>query len=98
MGLTKRLLEEREDLRTTAVGILCDVGALKECEFHDGIYFEGDGDLEGAYRLANSRISKGELELPDDMTRRNFTDEIKKAYEELSLTEACWACERATRD
>ena len=92
MGVMKKLMMEQLDFQATAVEILCDARVIKECEFHEGIYFEGTGGVTEAYKLANFRISKGELHLPDDKGRRDLTDMIKQKYEELSIAGDCWVC------
>lgn len=97
MGMAKRLLEDQWTLGAMAERVLCDVGAVKECEFHEQIYFDGNGDLEAAYKLANSRITSG-MELSGGMRRRDFTDKIKEVYEELSCAHSCWACDRFMED
>src|SRR5689334_21583501 len=55
-------MEEEEDYEW-ARSLLCEVGALEECENHPGTYFDGSGDVEAAYKLANARITSGELKL-----------------------------------
>ena len=98
MGITKRCVEDEEALRQQALSLLVEVGALEECEIHSGTYFDGNGDLEAAYRLANARITSREVELDDDMSRRDFTDIIKKAYEENYVLDECPACKAELRD
>jgi hypothetical protein len=95
MSVAKQLIEDRETLRGIAIDVLCGVGAIDECEFHDGTYFDGNGDLEAAYKLVNAKISDGEFKLPSGMTCRDLMDAIKNAYEDLSLAESCWACDEA---
>ena len=97
MGQMKRLMEDQWTLRAIAVGVLVHVGALKECEWHEGYYFDGSGDLEAAYRAANAKITGGEIGLPGDMSRRNLTDEIKEAYEEFSAVNGCTYCDHLMR-
>jgi hypothetical protein len=96
MSMVKRQMEAQEDLRQHALGILEEVGLLAECEFHSGTYFDGgSGDLEDAYKLANSKVSKGDIELPGSMTRRDFTDTIRDTYRDNSGVDACQSCEAA---
>jgi hypothetical protein len=92
MSLTKRRLEEREELEQLALSILCDAGALEECDYHSDTYYDGGGDVEDAYKIANARISANEIDLPDDMSRRDFSDIIKSVYENHSGPDGCPAC------
>lgn len=95
MSMVKRMMEAREDLRQLALGILEETSLLEECESHHGTYFDGGGgDLEDAYKLANSKITRGEIELPSGMSRRDFTDVIKETYEDNSGVDSCQECER----
>src|SRR5215467_4835939 len=82
MGMAKRMLEEQEDLRQMALGVLCAAGCLEECEFHESYYFGGGVDLQEAYKIANARITSGQIELPDGVGRSDFTDIVKMTYEE----------------
>ena len=89
MGFAKRLLEHRELQQSVALGIACEAGNVVECEFHEGIFIDQYSDPSDAYRLGNSKFSKGEL---DEVfyDRREMTDAIKAAIDE-SGTE-CPAC------
>jgi hypothetical protein len=76
-----------------ARGFLAQIGTLRECVDHPGTYFDGDGDLERAYKGANARITKGVIVLSPDETRRNYTDRLKEVYEDNSGMEGCQECE-----
>jgi hypothetical protein len=78
MSQVKRLMEAQEGLRGLSLDILKEVGLLAECEVHAGTYYDGEqGDLEDAYKLANAKVTRGDIELPGGMSRRDFTDAIK---------------------
>jgi hypothetical protein len=94
MGGAKRLMEQNEALQNEALGLCLEVGALEECENHPGSYFEGDGDIEDAYRLANARITSAAIVLPAGVTRRDFTDVVKDVHEDNYFAEACTYCQR----
>ena len=99
MSQVKRLMEAQEGLRQIAFVVLCKVDALDECEIHEGYYFDGGSDPEDAYKLANAQVTKGEIELPGGMTRRDMTDAIKDVYEEYSGASSCTYCENiASKD
>lgn len=93
MGITKRMMEQQEALKGAALRILVDASVLEECEVHDGYYYEGGIDVEEAYKLANARITRGEVELPEGVSRRDFTDIIKEAREENWATDSCTYCD-----
>jgi hypothetical protein len=81
MSFAKRLMERHDEQRSAAMRIALQAGALKRCEFHEDCVFEGDHDIEGAYRLGNSMFSRGELrEIVD--SRKEMTDCIKDVVED----------------
>ena len=96
MGMAKRLLEEQEDQEAWAVRFLCEAGVLKECENHDGTYFDGGADLEDAYRLFYSRVTSGQIVLEKGETRREYTDALKSAYDDNSYADGCPTCEKTS--
>ena len=99
MSQVKHLMDAKEELRSLSLNVLQAVGLLVECEYHPGTYYDGgQGDLEEAYKLANSRVSKGEIELPGRMSRRDFTDAIKSTYNDNSGIDYCSSCEKNMRD
>lgn len=98
MSLVKRMMERDEELGRLAISLLLETRALEECEIHAGTYYEGDGDVQEAYRLANARISRREIELPDGVSRRKFTDIIKSAHQDNSGADCCYSCENNMRD
>jgi hypothetical protein len=98
MGFAKRQMEEAEELRSEAMRVLLHVGALEECEYHTGEYFEGSSDVEEAYKAANSRITADKIVLPHGTTRRDFTDIIKGVYDDNSNLSGCSACEKYLSD
>lgn len=98
MGFTKALLDDMEMLRGMALRVALEAGALDECEYHPGVYYEGGSDVQDAYRLANSQITAHKIELPKGFTRRNFTDAIKAVYDDNSLPSECFICTKNMSD
>lgn len=99
MSQAKRELEAREDLRTLSLDVLKEIGLISECDYHAGTFYDGgQGDLEDAYKLANAKITRGDIELPDGKTRRDFTDAIKDTYNDNAGVDYCTSCEKAMRD
>ena len=99
MSMVKRRIEAQDTLRDLSLGVLKEVGLLTECNVHAGTYYDGEqGDLEDAYKLANSKVTRGDIELPDGMSRRNFTDAIKDTYEDNAGISYCSSCEKNMRD
>lgn len=95
MGGAKDEMIRQQELYQAALGVLVKAGTLEECEYHEGTYFEGSGDLTAAYKLANYDISQQGGAEPSD--RREFTDTIKKAYEENSFATRCERCNDPNR-
>jgi hypothetical protein len=99
MSMVKRMMEAQDELRSLSLGVLKEVGLLTECESHADTYYDGEqGDLEDAYKLANSKVTRGDNELPSGMSRRDFTDAIKGTYEENAGIDYCPSCEKMMRD
>lgn len=91
MSIVKRELEQREELSDLALGVLTEAGVLEECEDHPGVYLDSGEDIEEAYRLANSKITSGNIVLPTGHSRRDFTDIIKNAYSN-NCADECNSC------
>jgi hypothetical protein len=85
---------DMEEFERYQMGVeLClEAGALEECEFHEGTYFQGEAEVEEAYKLANAKISRGELGDPTPDKRREITDAIKDAYNDNSAAIECNQC------
>ncbi len=98
MGFTKALLEETEMLRGMALRVALEAGALKVCEYHPGVYYDGGVDIQDAYRLANRQITAHKIQLPHGVSRRDFTDAIKAVYDDNSLPDDCYICEKNMSD
>ena len=98
MGAVKRLLEDAEHLSALALQVNVEAQSLEECEYHEGVYYEGSADVEDAYRLANWQITSKKMQLPYGVTRRDFTDEIKSVYEDNSGISSCYCCDKNMRD
>jgi len=93
MGYSQSTMERDQELQTLGVNLCIEVRALKQCEIHEGEYFDGGNDVTDAYRLANSRVTEGEIELEAGETRETVTDAIKRAYDDNANTSCCSACE-----
>ena len=66
MGGMKQWMMERDALRAIAIDTAAMTGAVKLCALHGTPIDQYDDDgLNGAYRLANKKISDGEIDLPD---------------------------------
>ena len=94
MGITKRLMERQQELYDLGRDLCIEVGALEECEYHSGTYYDGGGEVEEAYKLGNSRVTKGEIELGDNENRRTITDAIEHAYHDNYGMNECASCNR----
>ncbi|MDF3841709.1 hypothetical protein P3W55_08285 [Pseudomonas citronellolis] len=91
MGGAKRMIEEREDRRSTAIAIAVEAGALEECDHHDGTFFDGGGSVEEAIKLGEEQFSEGEHgDLFD--SKQDLVDLIQRVVEELADPEGCPEC------
>jgi hypothetical protein len=96
MGLAKKKMMEQDDDWRAAISLLLEVGALEECENHEGTYFDGDGEkLQDPYKLANSRVSSRTSTFSKSLSadHRTMTNLIKSAYEDNSGNDSCSECE-----
>jgi hypothetical protein len=93
MSMTKRYMDEIDDKRSAALAIAIQAGVIKECEFHDGCYFDGGEDIEEAYTLGVKMFADGEVsdhfDSPDEMK-----DFIKEVVEQNNAAEECTWCDK----
>lgn len=83
MGGAKHAWMEHQEKVAVAVRICIDAQTLQLCDWCESEVFEDTGDLEAAYRLANSRWTQGRHQYEQVFgTRRYMTDCIKQACEE----------------
>jgi hypothetical protein len=87
MGAMSELAIELDELRDAAAEIAAGTRALVRCPIHGDVLMNNcdDDALKGAYKLANYKVTKGDIELPSGITRRDLTDAIKEAVEEGEL-------------
>jgi|SRR5262245_51562911 len=93
MGVQKEFEIRRDELRQIALKIAKETGAVEDCVVHSDIVLDqyDDDALESAYKIANKRISDGDIDLPDGVSRRDFTDMIKDVVSESAND--CPRCE-----
>ena len=98
MGVQKELAIRMEELRGVATDIAKEAGAVEQCVAHPDIILDqyDDEALTVAYKIANKRISDGDIDLPDGVSRKDFADLIKEVVSE-SGTE-CPRCEAMARE
>ena len=93
MGISKRHLERQQDLYDTGLQLCIEVGAIAECEHHPGSYYDGGGEVEDAYKLAASRVARGEIETSGNEGQQTVTDAIKAAYQDNFVADGCMSCD-----
>jgi hypothetical protein len=95
MGAVKEAWLQQEDMRGIAEQVAIAAGLGERCEMHSDVFmseFPDEDLLVEAYKIANARITKGEIELPSMMSRRDFTDLIKEVVE--NAPDFCPECQR----
>lgn len=78
MGAAKEMMLQREDMRGVAQEVAEAAGLGERCEMHDGVYIVDSPDedlLTEAYKIANERITKGEIHLPSTVSPKDFTSQ-----------------------
>ena len=93
MGAVKHYKAMMDDLRAEAEGVAVAAKAVKPCKRHEDVLLDqyDPAALDLAYRIANSRISKGEIKLPAGFKREDFTDLVKDVVN--SSGDECYSCE-----
>ena len=91
MGRAKQILEHKQNQRDIANSIACEAGCVEECKYHEGTFVDRLSDPADAFRLGNSKFTRGELDRVF-RTRKEMTDEIKAAIEDAA--DKCYACAR----
>ncbi len=92
MGRAKEDWLEHQENLARAGGFLVKMGTLSACEAHGDLY-DGDGDLEAAYKRAAYLHKRGELGFGDDLSQREVTDLLKEAYEDNAGVDVCPRCD-----
>jgi hypothetical protein len=100
MGVAKEMGLQREDMRSAAEEVAIAAGLGERCELHEDVFvseFPYEDKLVEAYKIANARISAGDVDLPSMMSRHDFTELIKEVVEEAP--DECPECNRiASKD
>jgi hypothetical protein len=98
MGAQKELAIRLDELRDVAADIAKEAGAVEECAMHSDILLDqyDDDALTLAYKIANKRISDGDIDLPNGVSRKDFTDLIKEVVSESGTD--CPRCEALARE
>lgn len=94
MGMAKEMMLQMDDMRPVAEEVAIAAGLGERCEFHDMFTsdFPDEELLVEAYKIANARITSGQIGLPSMMSRRDFTDLIKEVVEQAPSE--CPDCDR----
>ena len=92
MGATKRELEKVEDYRKIAYGILIEIGAIKECEFHSDYYYETlNFEEKTIYGICTNKLKEKYGAKQDFMI---FNSQISQILKDASIDSICPYCEK----
>ena len=90
MGLTKRMLEEKEKYFNIAKSILIDIGAIGVCDVHDYYYNNDNYDNSDLYAIATNKYKEqGYTDF------KMFRDAIKEVMDNAGIESTCPYCEKA---
>lgn len=95
MGAMKEMMLQREGMSGVAEEVAIAAGLGERCAMHEGVFiseFPDEDLLVKAYKIANARITNGEIALPSMMDRREFTDLTKEVVEQAP--DFCPECDR----
>lgn len=90
-----------EELRILATEVLVKAGSLTKCPVHEIEYTRNTGfgdELEGAYRLGNAMITRGEIHLPGYTSRAEFSTAIKETHNWAYNPDGCRGCSKSQDD
>ncbi|MDE5440246.1 hypothetical protein GWG65_02055 [Bradyrhizobium sp. CSA207] len=98
MGAMSELAIYMEEARDMAADMAATTGAVRRCPHHEDVLIHqfDDDRLQTAYKLANKKITSGEITLTAGLSRRDFTDMIKEAVEQSELD--CPHCSKLLAD
>jgi len=88
------MMAENEEDRGQAMSVLLRVRALKKCPHHEDEIMDGPLDIQAAYPMANKMINDGDITLRKGMSRRDLTDLMKSVYEDNSMIDECYYCNK----
>lgn len=92
MSIIKRHMEDQQDKFNVATDIAIEAGVLERCEYCEATVFQGGEDIEEAYKLGNTKFTKGEFD-GFFKSRTEMTDAIKDAVESGDhAAECCFYC------
>jgi hypothetical protein len=100
MGVQKKRMLEREDLRGMAEQLAIDAGIAWVCELHEDEVLAGfasEEELQEAYELAEEQIKSGQIKLPSTISKQEFKEMIKEVVED-SLPDCPQCSHIANRD
>jgi hypothetical protein len=86
------VFELAEEERGYALGLLLQTGALTNCRIHEDCIYEGNAELEPAYKIASASFKRGDLDIFTD--QRDVTDTIKDVFEEYAGIDYCPSCNK----
>lgn len=92
MGMAKRHMEEEESKLNVATDIAIQAGVLQRCEYCESTVFQGNEDIEDAYKLGNTLFTSGEVNGQFE-SRREMTDFIQGAVQSGDhAADCCYHC------
>lgn len=87
---TKRMAEEENRKYKIAIQIALAAGVLKECEYHEGLFFKGDKEISKAFAMANDQYLQGKYDR-DFRDKKEMTDTIIEIVGQYS-SDYCSSC------
>lgn len=79
-----------EAQREFSLNVLIRSKVLKSCDYHEGTYLDCSGEIQDAYKYANTIYTKSSSDVPFS-DRTEMTDMIKMTYDEYCADE-CYSC------
>ena len=95
MGMMKEWMIQREGMKDVAEEVAVAAGLGNRCKMHSDVFMSDYPDealLVEAYKIGNARITRGDIDLPSMIERKDFTDLIKQVV--TMAPSFCPECER----
>ena len=93
MSGSKRLLEELDERRELRISFALSIGTLRQCEMHEDVIYEGDGELDRLYRAAAAEFKRDPTRFSVFKAQSDFTDCLRDVVRNHSL-DGCSRCDR----
>jgi hypothetical protein len=91
MGVEKSTMMSNEQKEDAAIKICIHTKVMARCLVHNYVVYDNYGDIEEAYKYANSLYTSKDALVSSFASRKDMTDTIKGVVDKHG--DACYQCE-----